>query len=122
MATFLFFDLSAFSHFNNFRVVNFAWLIFQNIGDLGRICPAEERLVIFFVEGAIPILNHHFFAAVHAIDREKHPKSFCVQAGDLSWIAIIKCRFQNAVVDGSVFIGLISVGKRCSNFRLGDFL
>ena len=39
MATFLFFDLSAFSHFNNFRVVNFAWLIFQNIGDFGRGFP-----------------------------------------------------------------------------------
>ena len=49
----LFYKFGAFCHLDNLRIINFAWSVFQNIGDFGRICPAEERLVIFFVEGAI---------------------------------------------------------------------
>ena len=66
---FLFYRFCTFSHLDDFGIINFAWSVFQDIGYLRVVSPAQISGVILFVKCAVPVLNHHFLTAVHTINK-----------------------------------------------------
>jgi len=71
----------ALRHLYNIGIWHFARGIFQNISNLRIAGEAEIRGVILFVERSGPVLNHHFFEAVHYIHEEKSIECVGVHPG-----------------------------------------